>query len=157
MESRIPKKGEIYQHFKGNQYQVLLIAKHSETMEEMVVYEALYGEHAVFVRPLDLFVSKVDQEKYPEASQEYRFELKVSDTETITREESPLMKFLEANSNEQKVEILQQSKPYLTDELLSSIAHSLDYVENEETLELRYDGIRKYLLALLKYESSRLR
>ncbi|MEF9916219.1 MAG: DUF1653 domain-containing protein [Lachnospiraceae bacterium] len=155
MEYRMPKKGEIYKHFKGNQYQILAIAKHSETMEEMVVYQALYGECGVFVRPLDLFISKVDKEKYPKVTQEYRFELEEKKEEMEV--DTPLMQFLEANSNEKKVEILQQSKPYLTDELLSAIAHSLDYVENEETLDLRYDSIRKYLLALLKYESSRLR
>ena len=40
-----------YRHFKGNEYEVLYLAKHSETMEEMVVYRALYGENGVWVRP----------------------------------------------------------------------------------------------------------
>ena len=40
-----------YRHFKGNEYRVLFVARHSETLEEMVVYEALYGEHGVWVRP----------------------------------------------------------------------------------------------------------
>ena len=44
-----------YRHFKGNEYEVLYVAKHSETMEEMVVYRALYGEHGVWVRPADMW------------------------------------------------------------------------------------------------------
>ena len=44
-----------YRHFKGNEYEVLYIAKHSETMEDMVVYRALYGEHGVWVRPASMW------------------------------------------------------------------------------------------------------
>ena len=44
-----------YRHFKGNEYEVLYVAKHSETMEEMVVYRALYGEHGVWVRPAEMW------------------------------------------------------------------------------------------------------
>ncbi|MBR2029209.1 MAG: DUF1653 domain-containing protein [Oscillospiraceae bacterium] len=44
-----------YRHFKGNEYEVLYVAKHSETLEEMVVYRALYGEKGVWVRPADMW------------------------------------------------------------------------------------------------------
>jgi bacterioferritin-associated ferredoxin len=68
-------RNRVYRHFKGNYYLVEDIATHSETGEKYVVYRKLYGEGDLWVRPLDLFCSKVDKEKYPEAAQEFRFEL----------------------------------------------------------------------------------
>ena len=50
---------EIYEHYKGMKYQVIGIAKHSETLEEMVVYQALYGSNKIWVRPLDMFFDKI--------------------------------------------------------------------------------------------------
>jgi len=65
----------IYKHFKGDLYLVEDLAIHSETMEKFVVYRALYGENDLYIRPYDMFLSKVDKEKYPDILQEYRFEL----------------------------------------------------------------------------------
>lgn len=67
-----PKIGEVYRHFKGNIITVLEIAKHTENLEEMVVYE---HDGEIWVRPLSMFLEKVDKEKYPDVEQEYRFEL----------------------------------------------------------------------------------
>ena len=71
---QIPKPYELYKHFKGDTYQVLAIAKHSETEEQMVVYQGLYGECPIYVRSLEMFMEKVDKVKYPDVKQEYRFE-----------------------------------------------------------------------------------
>lgn len=67
--------GGKYRHFKGMEYIVLNTVTHSETGELMVLYCANYGDRKYYVRPYDMFMSKVDREKYPEVEQEYRFEL----------------------------------------------------------------------------------
>lgn len=65
--------GKRYKHFKGTIMKVIALAKHSETEEILVIYEH-EDTHEVWARPYDMFISKVDKEKYPDIEQEYRFE-----------------------------------------------------------------------------------
>jgi hypothetical protein len=86
MEFRIPKTGDIYRHFKGNLYEIIIIARDSETLEEKVVYKAVNGDDA-YVRSLTMFLSPVDRVKYPNVEQEYRFQLQ--DLESVAGFKEP--------------------------------------------------------------------
>ena len=68
------RKGMTLRYFKGGVYQVLELAKDSETKEDVVVYQHVNTKE-VWVRPLDMFMDKTDKVKYPNATQEYRFEM----------------------------------------------------------------------------------
>ena len=79
--------GRIVRHFKRGMmsdteraqstrylYEIIGIAEHTESREKLVIYRALYGSCGIYARPLEMFLSKTDREKYPQAAQEYRFE-----------------------------------------------------------------------------------
>ena len=78
MDRDMPKQFEIYRHFKGKFYKIIAVGHHSETGEKMVIYYDLSGKNSTIdnpcIRPLDMFLSEVDHEKYPDVKQKYRFE-----------------------------------------------------------------------------------
>ncbi len=148
MEYKKPIKGEIYKHFKGTLYEVLAIAKHTETMEEMVVYKEVEGE-ATYARPLEMFVSKVDKEKYPEVLQIYRFELHDE------KSQLSIMDFLDLSTATEKIQYLEAMKDSLTEEFVGLAAQCLDFVENDGSIDDRYHALVKYLRTVERYEIRR--
>lgn len=175
--------GGFYKHFKNKLYQVKCVAYHSETKEKMVVYQAMYGEYAVYVRPYDMFMSEVDHVKYPDVTQKYRFEQvdslmiqEISDNlqsdnsqavrvnsdngidEAYTlKEDSVLDKFLDARGYEEKLDVLIRYKSRFTNPMIDIMAESLEIVVPEGELSGRIDSLRKVLQAHTKYEGSHLR
>lgn len=85
--------GDVVRHFKREYvspessdylYRVLAFARHTETDEELVIYQAMYPPFKTCARPYEMFMSRVDREKYPDAAQEYRFEVvKGSDDRSV--------------------------------------------------------------------------
>ena len=161
------KAGEFYRHFKGNYYQIVTLAHHSETDETLVVYQALYGEYKVCARPYEMFISKVDKDKYPEVTQEYRFE-KVeppfaeeskpemgNNEKKAESEADKLMAFLDAKSMKRKIELLDIMRNDLNDSVVNAICISLDIPEVDGTLSEKYDSIRRVLETKERYEKSR--
>ena len=169
----------------------------------MVVYQALYGDYRVYVRPYEMFVSEVDHEKYPQVTQKYRFELaELSETEkpvyekallqdgmpqkdasrgedgpalekTCRKEKetaqgSPLqtgdgsvnpilLEFLDAETLEEKLHIMIFGRNQMDDNLLNSIAISLDLVVDEKSTQEKYDEILNCLSMMERFECNRLR
>ena len=175
---RIPQSGEIYRHFKNRLYQVIAVATHSETGEKLVIYQALYGDYQVYARPLAMFVSEVDREKYPDAAQTYRFErvdrselagagsgrmeraqIRVSQMEqSLSDEVNPkLMQFFDADTLEEKYNILVSMRDEVDDHLINSMAVVLDVVIPEGPVADRYEQLKACIRTKQRYETQRMR
>lgn len=192
-----PKPQELYRHFKGNIYQIRCLARHTETREMMVVYQAMYDTFEIYVRPLSMFMEEVDHVKYPDVRQRYRFELlqdakqeavagdtvsfRVKETqpevpqedagmeegqdgsEQIQGEEQELnldplvMEFLDADTYEQRLNILVALHGRITDEMINMMAVAVDLEVKEGDIETRYEELKNCLLTFEKYECNRLR
>ena len=78
MNRDTPKAGEYFRHFKGNCYKIIAVGHHSETGEKLVIYYDLTCRNSSVwdpcIRPLDMFMSEVEHDKYPDVKQKYRFE-----------------------------------------------------------------------------------
>lgn len=171
--NNVPGPQQIYRHFKGNLYQIISLAEHSETGEKLVIYQALYGEFKIYARPLTMFMEKVDHEKYPEVKQEYRFEpvdmsekqeIKSSQEseKSLNNEEIPgmdplVLEFLDADSYEERLNILAALHHRITDDMINTMALSVDVEVKEGDIEDRYTELRKCLLLYDKFECTRLR
>lgn len=223
----IPKPHEIYKHFKGNLYQVVTIAEHSETGEQLVIYQALYGDFKTYARPLAMFTGEVDRKKYPEVTQRFRFELQGAEADRQVREtdavswaqtaaatpqsataqtmltaaqaasiaspaaatqhvavpipdraeaasaqsvvtsqpaedEEPaldplVLEFLDADSYEQKLNILAGLHHRITNDMITTMAISCDIEVNDGEPEERYEELKNCLLTMEKFECNRLR
>lgn len=75
MGARTVEMNKIYRDFNGNLFKTLYMVRHSETLELMIVYQALYGNKIIYVTPYDIFISEVDHNEYPNVKQAYKFEL----------------------------------------------------------------------------------
>lgn len=193
-----PEAGQLYKHFKGNVYQIVTIAKHSETGEELVIYRPLYGtDQTPYARPLEMFVSPVDKQKYPDVTQKYRFEpftfesvsfakeqekcenkpggvqpetapeesVILEDKKEVAEEENDfaeeldpkVLAFLDARTFEEKLDILHSVRDRITNEMINTMAVSVDLEIDDGAVEERYDELKNCLLTFHKYETTRLR
>ncbi len=183
---RTPKPGEFYRHFKDKYYQIITLAKHSETGEQLVIYQALYGDFSVYARPLSMFVSEVDHEKYPDAGQKYRFEkARPADKKAAgtgladekgrkavlaggsvrkeagaeeTETINPLvLSFAEAEDYERRMEILMAMKGKAGQRELDILYTILDLPQRPGDVGEQLEAVRQYLEMQRKYDGNRLR
>ena len=137
-----PLPGEKYLHFKNKLYQVIAVAKHSETMEPYVVYQALYGDFGVYIRPYDMFVSEVDHEKYPQVTQKYRFAYVDHTKNETLRTERAEHKKIPVHQNVEQ----QENVPDVTAAVSTAELQEQDMVQRESDVE---EQINPWLLRFL--------
>jgi hypothetical protein len=112
-KDRIPKPGQLYNHFKNKPYQIIVVASHADTREEMVVYQALYGDFKCYIRSLESFLSEVDHIKYPDVKQKFRFELR---TPKELEESTSIQKTSEKEVRTQSISIQDQQVTLVVDD-----------------------------------------
>lgn len=174
-----PKPQEMYRHHKGDIYQIRCLAKHGETGEMMVVYQAMYDTFQIYVISLSMFMKEIDVAVYPDAGQQYDFELisdielasgsqLMSTSEPIAEEKiqeadeqlniDPLvMEFFEADTYEQRLNILSALRHRITDDMINMMALAVDLEIKEGDVEERYEELKNCLLTFERYECNRLR
>lgn len=170
-----PRAGEIYRHFKNRLYQIVTVAVHTETGEELVIYQALYGDFRCFARPLSMFMSPVDREKYPDAGQTYRFELtepgggeggsrmaeEAADgtgCREVDEQVNPWLEaFLDAEGYEKQLEALSRMRGKISQKELDSLYLILDIQPGTGDPDSQLSRIIKDLETRKRYDGSRLR
>jgi hypothetical protein len=136
-----PAPGQKYRHFKGHLYQIITIGYHSETKEEMVVYQALYGDFQVYIRPLSMFMEPVDRVKYPNAEQVHRFER----VESVTEVRSG------AAVHSNNGETLDTNMVMQSEQILSDADHDTEEVDGVNPLLVKFLDAETYTEKLKIY------
>ena len=164
MDRRLPRKGDIYRHFKGRKYKILDLAVCTETGEDMVIFETTGETRKVYASFLETFLSPLDTGKYPHADQKYRFELcrdQKTETALVLKRHGNtttlILEFLDLNDNEERIQFLQKHQSEIDARFLTAAAESLEFIENSETVEERYAALIRFLKTKSRYESGRLR
>lgn len=142
-------------------YQVICVARNSETQEEMAVYQALYGEFECFVKPLDLFLKEWNGEG--EQADEIEAPKQEDDGQEDTGNANPdgeqanpvLLEFLDADTLEQKYQILKSLGSSVTNRLIDDFAVVLDLVIPDGNLDDRYQQLLNSVRTRQKYENTR--
>ncbi len=152
------EKDQVYRHFKGNIYRIVTLCTHTETGEELVVYQDVYGNHAVYARPRAMFESPVDKDKYPDATQEMRFELMEADT-GASKGLNPLVEaFLDADCAADRIDILRKLGENATADDIDIMAGIMDLdIDRDSSVSERFRRLMSALDIRDRFETNRLR